>query len=105
MPAKTKHTPETRKRICDLYQEGRKGKYHKGRYTYADIEQITILIKPTKEITAVKRDSSDNRILECALEAKADYIVSGDIKHLQSLKNFQGIPILSPAKFLSAISM
>ena len=70
----------------------------------ADIEEVTILVKPTQKVTAVKKDFSDNKILECALEAKANYIISGDIKHLQSLKKFQGIPILGPAQFLALIS-
>jgi predicted nucleic acid-binding protein len=50
-------------------------------------------------LSVVERDKSDDRILECALEAKADYIISGD-SHLLSLKEYQGIRILSPADFL-----
>ena len=34
----------------------------------------------------------------------ADYIISGDTRHLQPIKEFQNIPILSPAKFLALIS-
>jgi putative PIN family toxin of toxin-antitoxin system len=45
------------------------------------------------------RDPEDNAVLECALEANADYIVSGD-KDLLVLREFEGIPILSPAQFL-----
>jgi len=70
----------------------------------ADIEHITTLVRPTQKVTVVKKDFSDNKILECALEARTDYIISGDIKHLQSLKKFQGIPILGPAQFLALIS-
>jgi predicted nucleic acid-binding protein len=39
-------------------------------------------------------------ILECALAAEADFIVSGDKKHLLVLRRFRGIPIVSPAEFL-----
>lgn len=39
-------------------------------------------------------------ILECALAAEADYIVSGDKKHVLLLRAFEGIPIVSPAEFL-----
>ena len=70
----------------------------------ADIEEVAIRVRPTQKITVVKKDFSDNKILECASEAKANYIISGDIKHLQSLKKFQGIPILGPAQCLSLIS-
>ena len=44
-------------------------------------------------------DEPDNRILECALAARKDLIVSGD-RHLRQLKKFQGIPIIRLADFL-----
>lgn len=68
------------------------------------IEEIAAIVKPTKRINLIKQDPTDNKILECALKAKADYIISGDTKHLQPIKEFEGISILSPAKFLAAIS-
>ena len=43
--------------------------------------------------------------MECAVEAKVDYLVSGDRKHLLSLKNFQGIRILNPDEFLRVYSL
>ena len=39
-------------------------------------------------------------VLECALAGEADYIVSGDKKHLLPLRQFREIPIVSPAEFL-----
>ena len=44
-------------------------------------------------------DESDNRVLEAAVSAEVDYIVSGD-EHLLTLGSFQGIPILTPAEFV-----
>ncbi len=44
-------------------------------------------------------DEPDNRILECALAAEADYIITGD-KHLLSLKRYGEIPIIRLAEFL-----
>lgn len=58
------------------------------------------LVNPSQTITLIKRDEPDNRILEAALEARADYIVSGDKKHLLSLKKFKTIPIISSKEFL-----
>ena len=69
-----------------------------------NIKGIATIVKPTKRINLITQDPTDNKILECALKAKADYIISGDTKHLQPIKEFQGISILSPAKFLAAIS-
>lgn len=60
---------------------------------------ITI-INPSQTITIIKEDEPDNRILEAAMEAKADYIVSGDKKHLLSLRKFKAIPIISSKEFL-----
>ncbi len=48
---------------------------------------------------AVKADPTDNRVIECALECQADFIVSGD-KHLLQLKRYAGIPIMSVREFL-----
>jgi len=38
--------------------------------------------------------------LECALECKADYIVTGDRKHLLTLKRYQETAIVDSAEFL-----
>ncbi|MDI6758711.1 MAG: putative toxin-antitoxin system toxin component, PIN family [Candidatus Omnitrophota bacterium] len=67
------------------------------------IRKNAISIVPSKEIRAVKNDPSDNKFLECAIEAGADYIVSGD-KHLKELKEFKGIKIVSTKEFLDILS-
>jgi putative PIN family toxin of toxin-antitoxin system len=67
-----------------------------------ELEAISELVFPTRKIAAVKADPHDNLILECAVKAGADYLVSGD-NHLLELKRFEGIPILSPAQFLEAV--
>lgn len=54
------------------------------------------------KITEVKDDPGDNHILACAISCRAFFIVSGD-KHLLKLKEFQGIPIVSPKQFLMVI--
>lgn len=64
------------------------------------IESLAVFAKPRLAI-ALCRDPQDNKILECAIEAKADCIVSGD-KDLLSLKAFP-IRIVSPRDFLSLI--
>jgi putative PIN family toxin of toxin-antitoxin system len=46
-------------------------------------------------LTVVKHDPSDNKFLACALEARADLVVSGDKRHLLPLRSFSGIPIVS----------
>ena len=51
----------------------------------------------------VSADPSDDIFLACALTASVDYIISGD-KHLLDLKNFAGIPILTPQQFLRRLA-
>ena len=62
------------------------------------------VVKPTKRISVIppERDDSDNRILECADKAYADFIVSGD-SHLIDLKEYEGIKIITPAQFLKML--
>jgi putative PIN family toxin of toxin-antitoxin system len=52
-----------------------------------------------QKITAITTDPDDNAVLECALAADAECIVSGD-DHLLSLKSFRDIPIVTPHEFL-----
>jgi putative PIN family toxin of toxin-antitoxin system len=51
---------------------------------------------------AIPNDPSDGIFLAAALNAKADFIVSGD-KHLLHLESFQGIPIVMPRQFLDCL--
>ncbi|MDP2951159.1 MAG: putative toxin-antitoxin system toxin component, PIN family [bacterium] len=47
----------------------------------------------------VEEDPSDNKIIECAVQAEVDFIVSGD-KHLLNLKKVHQIKIINPSDFL-----
>jgi len=64
-------------------------------------KKVTIVITRIK-INVIKKDPSDNIFLECAVDGKADFIVSGD-KHLLKLKKFRNIKIVTPRKFLDII--
>ena len=68
-----------------------------------DIRQYTILITPCRRISRIKEDEPDNRILECAVEGEAHYIVSGDKRHLLPLKEYRGIKIVSPHTLLEQL--
>jgi putative PIN family toxin of toxin-antitoxin system len=60
------------------------------------------IVEPTKKINIIKSDPADNKVLECALEGKAQYIVSGD-NHLLRLKVYMGIRIVTAAEFLESV--
>ncbi len=57
-----------------------------------------VVLKPNVKVKILK-DTPDNRILECALEAEADVVVTGD-RHLLKLRKFREIPIVRLADFL-----
>lgn len=67
------------------------------------ISQFTHIVSPKKKISIIRESSPDNRVLEATKEAKADYIISGDKRHILPLKKFQGIVILPPVDFLKAL--
>ena len=64
--------------------------------------QRVMLVLPSRRLTVVREDPADDMFLECALEAEADYIISGD-RHLRRLGIFEGIEILSPRAYLTRV--
>jgi putative PIN family toxin of toxin-antitoxin system len=68
----------------------------------AKLETICDLIHPTMVLDVVSDDPDDNRVLECAVAGRADYIVSGD-RHLLNLKQHAGIAILTAREFLDGL--
>ena len=64
-----------------------------------NVLRFTHLVIPEKRLAVVTDDPTDDRILECALKAQADAIVTGD-SHLLKLKTFQGIAILTVSNVL-----
>ena len=63
-------------------------------------EAAYLIVNHKQDIAGLCRDADDNNILACAVEAKADYIVTGDADLLE-LKKFRGIPIVTPREFES----
>lgn len=72
-------------------------------------ESLLKRIKKEAEIVApisairILRDRKDNRYLACAKDGKADYLVTGDKKHLLPLKKFEKTRIISPKEFAKLI--
>ena len=60
------------------------------------IKTIATVINPKLTLDEVPTDQDDNRILECAVEANADIIISAD-KDLIRLKTFRGVQIFHPS--------
>lgn len=49
-------------------------------------------------------DADDDKVLATALAARAHLIVSGDHRHLVSLKQFHGIPIITAAQAVAMVA-
>ena len=62
-------------------------------------EKFSQTLEPTVKFNDVHDDPDDNKFLDCAVCASANYIISGD-DHLLGLKEFRGIKIVSPAEFI-----
>ena len=72
-------------------------------HTIEKIKSKTTLVHPKSKVSVIIERDDDNRILECAIEGKVQYLISGDRKHLLPLKEYQGTQILSPAEFLKLL--
>jgi putative PIN family toxin of toxin-antitoxin system len=60
------------------------------------------IVIPSLRVQAVQSDPEDNHVIEAALEAGAEFIISGD-NHLLKVKEWEGIRVLSPAQFIETI--
>jgi putative PIN family toxin of toxin-antitoxin system len=68
------------------------------------LTESAALVFPSDRATGATADPDDEMILECALAAEASFIVSGDKRHLLALRQFRGIPIVSPGDFLRRLA-
>lgn len=67
------------------------------------IRDFAVVVEPSKKIKRITSDPTDNRVLECAKEGEADYIISGDKQHILPLVKFGNSQILSASDFLSRV--
>ncbi|MBI2675361.1 MAG: putative toxin-antitoxin system toxin component, PIN family [Candidatus Aenigmarchaeota archaeon] len=58
------------------------------------------VVQPSSKFDVV-RDKSDNKIIECAFDGQANYIVTGD-PDLLALKEFRWIKIVTAKEFLTS---
>lgn len=59
-----------------------------------NLDQVLTKVRPRIEVNIV-RDSNDNMILECAIEAKAELVITFD-KDLLVLKEYKNVQIAHP---------
>lgn len=63
-------------------------------------DSLNVLVTSTIEVSP---DKKDNRYLVCAKDGNADYLVTGDKKHLLKLKVFEKTRIVSPKEFVEEL--
>jgi putative PIN family toxin of toxin-antitoxin system len=71
-------------------------------FILTELTAIADFVNPSETINVVLEDPEDNRILECAVQAKANYVISGDF-HLLKLSKYLNIEVLNAAAFLGKL--
>ena len=111
-------------RILELAREGRivlaisppilqeiemvlRGKFRRSKTDVSEaierLSRITESVRPIERVEVVTEDPDDNMVLECAVAAHCDAIVSGD-RHLLRLGSYGRIQIVKVADLLGRIA-
>ena len=69
-------------------------------HSIEDVANRVVLIGVVQNIC---RDRNDDKILECALLANADYIITGDAD-LLTLKEYRNIRIITPSEYITNLT-
>ena len=67
------------------------------------IENAATVSDPPRIAEVIEGGHADNRVLECAVAAGADYLVTGDRRHLLPIEEHQGTSIVNAPQFLSGL--
>ena len=67
------------------------------------LSDAATVVEPPRLPEVIEGGHADNRILECAVGASANYLVTGDRRHLLPLSEHQGTTILNAPRFLSML--
>ncbi len=91
----------------DILSEFRKVLTFKFKYTQEEasdfIDRLTVfseMIYPHERLHLIERVDADNRILECAVKAEADFLITGDKRDILPLKSIEKTIIVTASEFL-----
>lgn len=65
-----------------------------------EVRNAAEIVEVSSHIDVISHPEENNRVLECAVDGRADFIVTGDTRHILPLKEYRGIKILSPSEFI-----
>ena len=68
------------------------------------LQNAATVIEPPRLEEVIEGGHADNRVLECAVAANADYLVTGDRRHLLPIGEHRGTTIVNAPRFLSALN-
>jgi len=68
-------------------------------FTIKNIGNLAKIVRIKEKIDFIKKDPTDNKILEAAIESKAGFIITGD-SHLLELKSYKRIKIIKATELL-----
>jgi len=66
------------------------------------LRNAAVIVRPSQRVRRAP-DEPDNRFLECALAARADYLVTGNKRHFP-FPEFEGTKIVRPAEFAQLVT-
>ena len=67
------------------------------------LSRIATVIDPPRFSQVIFGGHADNRVLECAAFASADYLITGDRRHLLPIGEYEGAKIINASLFLSEL--
>ena len=67
------------------------------------LETAANLIEPPRLPEVIEGGHADNRVLDCAVVASADYLITGDRRHLLPIGEHRGARIVNAPRFLSEL--
>jgi putative PIN family toxin of toxin-antitoxin system len=68
---------------------------------FADLYETAVMVVPARKFHECA-DANDDKFLECALEARADYVVTGNVGDFPN--QFQDIRVVAPRQFLTLLT-
>ena len=71
---------------------------------FEELYQVSTIVEPKPFLKIIKVKDQDNRILETALIAEVDYLVTGDKRHILPLKSIGKLQIITPEQFLKVLA-
>jgi uncharacterized protein len=97
----------TCQRILDEFVEKLVDKFgftpERARQAAQEVCDLSALVTVAGQLKVVTADPDDDVIVECALTASAEYVVTGD-RHLIDMERYAGVQMVRPARFVELVA-